>query len=57
LENSQGIVLEAGFYFRLVTTITLLTGTMLFNVAWRTNYSLEELAMAISVNYLRRNCC
>jgi preprotein translocase subunit SecY len=28
LENSQGIVLEAGFYFRLVTTITLLTGTM-----------------------------
>jgi preprotein translocase subunit SecY len=29
LENSQGIVLEAGFYFRLVTTITLLTGTML----------------------------
>jgi preprotein translocase subunit SecY len=29
LENSQGIVLESGFYFRLVTTITLLTGTML----------------------------
>ncbi len=29
LENSQGIVLEPGFYFRLVTTITLLTGTML----------------------------
>jgi preprotein translocase subunit SecY len=28
LENSQGIVLEPGFYFRLVTTITLLTGTM-----------------------------
>jgi preprotein translocase subunit SecY len=28
LENSQGIVLEPGLYFRLVTTITLLTGTM-----------------------------
>ncbi len=28
LENSQGIVLEPGLYFRLVTTVTLLTGTM-----------------------------
>jgi len=28
LENSQGIVLEPGFYFKLVTTITLLTGTV-----------------------------
>ena len=29
LENSPGIVLEAGMYFRFVTTITLLTGTIL----------------------------
>ena len=29
LENSPGLVLEAGLYFRLVTTITLLTGTIL----------------------------
>jgi len=28
LENSQGIVLEPGLYFRFVTTITLLTGTV-----------------------------
>jgi preprotein translocase subunit SecY len=28
LENSQGIVLEPGFYFKLVTTITLLAGTI-----------------------------
>ena len=32
LENSPGIVLEAGMYFRFVTTITLLTGTIL--VMW-----------------------
>ena len=32
LENSPGLVLEAGMYFRLVTTITLLTGTIL--VMW-----------------------
>jgi preprotein translocase subunit SecY len=29
LENSQGIVQEPGFYFRFVTTISLLTGTVL----------------------------
>ncbi|MDA0996012.1 MAG: preprotein translocase subunit SecY [Proteobacteria bacterium] len=29
LENSPGLVLEAGWYFRFVTTITLLTGTIL----------------------------
>ena len=29
LENSPGIVLEAGIYFRFVTTITLVTGTIL----------------------------
>ena len=28
LENSQGIVLEPGIYFRFVTTVTLLTGTV-----------------------------
>ncbi len=28
LENSQGIVLDPGLYFRFVTTITLLTGTV-----------------------------
>ena len=32
LENSAGLVLEAGMYFRLVTTVTLLTGTIL--VMW-----------------------
>ena len=32
LENSPGLVLETGMYFRLVTTITLLTGTIL--VMW-----------------------
>ncbi len=32
LENSPGLVLEAGMYFRLITTITLLTGTIL--VMW-----------------------
>ena len=32
LENSPGLVLEVGMYFRLVTTITLLTGTIL--VMW-----------------------
>ena len=29
LENSQGIVLDPGLYFRFVTTITLVTGTVL----------------------------
>ena len=29
LENSQGIVQDPGFYFRFVTTISLLTGTVL----------------------------
>lgn len=29
LENSPGLVLEAGWYFKFVTTITLLTGTIL----------------------------
>ncbi len=29
LENSPGIVLEAGIYFRFVTTVTLVTGTIL----------------------------
>lgn len=29
LENSQGIVLDPGMYFRFVTTITLVTGTVL----------------------------
>jgi len=29
LENSQGIVLDPGMYFRFVTTITLVTGTIL----------------------------
>ena len=29
LENSQGIVQEPGFYFRFVTTVSLLTGTVL----------------------------
>ena len=29
LENSQGIVLDPGMYFRFVTTVTLVTGTML----------------------------
>ena len=28
LENSQGIVLDPGIYFRFVTTVTLLTGTV-----------------------------
>ena len=32
LESSAGLVLEAGMYFRLVTTVTLLTGTIL--VMW-----------------------
>jgi preprotein translocase subunit SecY len=29
LENSQGIVLDPGMYFRFVTTVTLVTGTIL----------------------------
>ncbi len=29
LENSQGIVLDPGMYFRFVTTVTLVTGTVL----------------------------
>lgn len=29
LENSQGIVLDPGLYFRFVTTVTLVTGTVL----------------------------
>ena len=32
LENSQGIVLDPGMYFRFVTTVTLVTGTIL--VMW-----------------------
>src|SRR5210317_7069 len=28
LENSQGLVLDPGFYFRFVTTVTLVTGTV-----------------------------
>jgi preprotein translocase subunit SecY len=56
LENSQGIVQDPGFYFRFVTTISLLTGTV-FLMWLGEQITARGIGNGISLIIFFRNCC